>query len=103
MPVTSILSNFPVASAYCLYISNSSRREDGRQNMKVNKCRKHCENAGYQHPLPFPQCFKRPISLRQGYIAYMYISIVQENKTEDSMKADKSRKHIVRMGEDADF
>ena len=46
--------------------------------MKVNKRRKSIvrmdEDAGYQHPLPFPQCFKRPISLRQGYIAYMYIS-----------------------------
>ena len=39
--------------------------------MKVDKHRKHC---GYQHPLPFPQCFKSPISLRQGYSAYMYIS-----------------------------
>ena len=38
-------ANFPVASAYCLYISNSSRRYDQRQNMKVNKRRKHCENG----------------------------------------------------------
>ena len=39
---------------------------------KVESVVRMGEDAGYQHPLLFPQCFKRPISLYQEYIAYTY-------------------------------
>ena len=39
---------------------------------KVESIVRMGEEAGHQHTLPFPQCFKRLISLYQEYIIYTY-------------------------------
>ena len=54
------------------------------------------EDAGYQHFLPFPQCFKRPFSRSENRMP-IHIRILQENKNE-SMKVGKVES-IVWVGE----
>ena len=39
---------------------------------KVESIVRMGEDSSYQRPLPFPQCFKRLISLYQKYIAFAY-------------------------------
>ena len=58
---------FPVSRVYCLYISKLFKKiRPKAKKMKTDKVEsivRMGEDVGYQHPLPFPVCFKRPISL----------------------------------------
>ena len=59
---------FPEARIYCLYVhikivQENKTKDKVRKLRKVENIVRMGEDAGFRHPLPFPQSFKRPISL----------------------------------------